>query len=228
MYKRVLVKISGKAIKKEDSKGLDFEMLNNIAIQIKELIKKEIQVSVVLGGANFWDSSDSNNSINNTTSDYMGIIATVMNSVALQDILRQHNINSVVQSDFKIDKITQEYNIQKSNEYLENDTVVIFAGGLGTTSFNTDTAAIVKSYEINSDALLIGRKSTIDVNYSKKTTSYSNIVNNTDLINDMDFLANIHMANKLNVTMVIFNILDKDSIINSALGKTKGLTIVKD
>lgn len=207
MYKRILIKISGKAIKQKGNKGIDFGLLDNIARQVAYLVKSEIEVSVIFGGANFWDSEDRKEHLSMVASDYMGMIATAMNSIAFQEILEKYKISSKIQSSIHIEKIAEDYNIKSSIRELENDTVIIFAGGTGSTSFTTDVASIIKAVETESEIVLFAK---INLDEEKPT----------ELVDT----SALNLAKKHQKPILIFDIEKENSIIGATL-KNEGILI---
>ena len=154
-YQRVLLKISGEALAGEAGTGLDFAILNTVAEAIGDCVAAGAQVAVVVGAGNFWRGvKNGEGKIERTRSDYMGMLGTTMNALAVCDVLEQHGIPAVVQNALDIQKVSEPYNRVNAVKHLEQGTVVIFAGGSGCPFFSTDTAAALRAAEIHADAIL--------------------------------------------------------------------------
>ena len=157
-YQRVLLKLSGEALAGEAGTGLDFAMLNTVAEAIGDCVKAGAQVAVVVGAGNFWRGvKNGEGKIERTRSDYMGMLGTTMNALAVCDVLEQHGIAAVVQNALDIQKVSESYNRVNAVRHLEQGTVVIFAGGSGCPFFSTDTAAALRAAEIDADAILLAK-----------------------------------------------------------------------
>ena len=161
-YKRVLLKLSGEALAGEDKFGVNFETVNEICAQIQELVSLGVEVAVVIGGGNFW--RDMSKKMERTSSDYMGMLATVMNGLALQSILQENGVDAILQTSIEIKGIAQPFMKSKAVEYLEQGKVVIFGGGTGNPYFTTDTAAALRAAEVDAEVILVGK--TIDGVYT--------------------------------------------------------------
>lgn len=157
-YKRILLKISGEALAGEAKTGLDFKILNEVAEAIGDCVKTGAQVGLVVGGGNFWRGvKNGEGKIERSRADYMGMLATTMNALAVCDVLEQHDIPAVVQTALDITKISEAFNRVNAVKHLEEGTVVIFACGSGCPYFSTDTAAALRAAEINADAILLAK-----------------------------------------------------------------------
>ena len=158
-YKRILVKLSGEALMGEDSYGINRETIERIVAEIAEVSRMGVEVSVVIGGGNiFRGVAPGAAHMDRATADYMGMLATVMNALALQDAMRQIGLNSRVQSALNIDQVVEPYIRGKAMRYLEEGKVVIFAGGTGNPFFTTDTAAALRGMEMNVELVLKATK----------------------------------------------------------------------
>lgn len=157
-YKRILLKISGEALAGEAKTGLDFKIMNEVAEAIGDCVKTGAQVGLVVGGGNFWRGvKNGEGKIERSRADYMGMLATTMNALAVCDVLEQHDIPAVVQTALDITKISEAFNRVNAVKHLEEGTVVIFACGSGCPYFSTDTAAALRAAEINADAILLAK-----------------------------------------------------------------------
>ena len=156
-FKRILLKISGEALRGSERYGIDVDAVTDIAKEIARSLSHKTQVAIVVGGGNIWrGTSDRAKGIDRVTADYIGMLATVMNAVALQDALEKMNIPTRVQSAIEIAKLAEPYIRRRAIRHLEKGRVVIFAGGTGNPYFSTDTTAALRAVEINADVLLKG------------------------------------------------------------------------
>ena len=155
--KRVLLKISGEAFRGKERYGIDVDALQHIAKEISQAVSAKIQMSIVVGGGNIWrGTSDRAKGIDRVTADYMGMLATVINALALQDSLEKLGNPTRVQSAIEISKLAEPYIRRRAIRHLEKGRVVIFAGGTGNPYFSTDTTAALRAVEIDADILLKG------------------------------------------------------------------------
>ncbi len=159
VYRRVLLKLSGEALMGDRSYGIDPEKLREVALEVSRAVAEGYEVAVVVGGGNiFRGVSGASVGIDRATADYMGMLATVMNSVALQDALRKLSTDSRVQSAISMQEICEPYIRGRAIRHLEKNRVVIFAAGTGNPFFSTDTAAALRALEIGADCILMAKK----------------------------------------------------------------------
>ena len=157
--KRVLLKLSGEALMGDNSFGISPEIIDQIVLEIKKILEKNIQLAIVIGGGNiFRGISLGDQGMTRATGDYMGMLATVMNSLALEDAFNKNNIVTRVQSAININQIVEPYVRAKSLQYLMENKVVIFSGGTGNPFFTTDTAAALRASEIDADIMIKATK----------------------------------------------------------------------
>jgi uridylate kinase len=157
--KRVLLKLSGEALMGENSFGISPDIVNQIVIEIKKILEQDIQLAIVIGGGNiFRGISLGDQGMNRATGDYMGMLATVMNSLALEDAFNKNNITTRVQSAVNVEQIVEPYVRAKALQYLSENKVVIFSGGTGNPFFTTDTAAALRASEIDADIMIKATK----------------------------------------------------------------------
>lgn len=156
-YKRVLLKISGEALAGAKKTGLDDDMLNQVAQQVKGLTELGVQVAIVVGGGNFWRGRTSK-SMDRATADYMGMLATVINSLALQSALEGAGIPTRVQTAIEMREVAEPYIRRRAMHHLERGMVVIFGAGTGNPFFSTDTTAALRAAEIEADVILLAKK----------------------------------------------------------------------
>src|SRR5579872_3075314 len=151
-YKRVLLKISGEAFRGHERYGIDVDAVHGMAKEIAPALDGKIQMAIVVGGGNIWrGTSDRARGIDRVTADYMGMLATVINALALQDALEKMQIPTRVQSAIEISKLAEAYIRRRAIRHLEKGRIVIFAGGTGNPYFSTDTTAALRAVEINAD-----------------------------------------------------------------------------
>ena len=226
MFKNIMLKISGESLAGSKEQGFDFDILNDLSKNIKTLQSKNIKVSIVLGGGNFIrGSSFSNGVVDRVTSDYMGMLGTVINSLALQSNLKKIGVESRVMTAISINRVAEPYIKNKATSHLDKNRVVIFASGTGNPFFSTDTAAVLRASEMKSDVILKGtkvdgiyNKDPIKNNNAKKISniSYSDYLNKD--IKVMDATA-ISLAKDRSLPIIIFSILESSNILNIVDGK---------
>lgn len=159
IYKRVLIKLSGEALLGGQAFGIDSQIVLRMATELKQLLDLGIQVAVVIGGGNIFRGIELEaNGLDRSTSDYMGMLATVMNSLALQNVLERLGVHTRVQSALEIQNVCEPFVQRKAEAHLQKGRVVIFAAGTGNPYFTTDTAAVLRAKELNCDLLLKGTK----------------------------------------------------------------------
>lgn len=163
-YKRVLIKLSGEALAGEDKFGVNPEMTAKTAAQIKEIHDQGVQIAIVVGGGNFFRGRTGKN-IDRATADYMGMLATVMNALALQDSLLSIGCDAKVMTAIEIRDMAEGYSRRKALDYLDDNKVVIFGGGTGSPFFPTDTTAALRAAEMNAEVILLAKN--IDAVYSE-------------------------------------------------------------
>ncbi|SHG93365.1 UMP kinase [Tepidibacter thalassicus] len=232
IYKRVLLKLSGEALAGEKGFGIDNEIVNEIAFSIKELHKMGVEIAIVVGGGNFWRGRSSEG-MDRTTADHIGMLATVMNSLAMQDALENIGVLTRVQTAIEMRQIAEPYIRRKAMRHLEKNRVVIFAAGTGNPYFSTDTAAALRAAEIEAEVILLAKK--VDGVYdsdpminprAKKFDSVSYIEVLKRGLKVMDSTAtSLCMDNKIPIR--VFGLNNSKNIIDVVLGKNIG-TIVKE
>ena len=158
-YKRVLLKLSGEALLGEKSYGVDPKRILAYSEEIKEIIDSGVEIAIVIGGGNiFRGVSGASNGIDRVQADYMGMLATVINGLALQSSLEDLKVQTRLQTAFKIEAVAEPYIKRKAVRHLEKRRVVIFSGGTGNPFFTTDSAAVLRAIEINADVILKGTR----------------------------------------------------------------------
>lgn len=172
-YKRILLKLSGEALAPASGTGIDDDILNNIAGQIVEIYKKGYEIAIVVGGGNFWRGRSSK-TMDRSTADYMGMLATVINGLALQDAIENYAIPTRCMSAIEMNKVAEPYIRRRAVAHLEKKRIVIFSGGTGNPFFSTDTTAALRAAEIEAELILFAK--TIDGVYDKDPNLYENAI----------------------------------------------------
>ena len=226
MFKNIMLKISGESLAGDNEQGFDFNILNDLSQNIKILADKNLSISIVLGGGNFIrGSSFSNGVVDRVTSDYMGMLGTVMNSLALQSNLEKIGVPSRVMTAISINRVAEPYIKNKATRHLEKNRVVIFASGTGNPFFSTDTAAVLRASEMKSDVILKGTK--VDGIYDKDPLTHDNAkkiseISYADYLNQdirvMDATA-ISLAKDRGLPIIIFSIMNSSNIIDIIEGR---------
>lgn len=158
VYKRVVLKLSGEALAGTEGYGINHEVIKNIAEQIKDVKKYNVEIAIVVGGGNIWRGAPAGaRGMDRATADYMGMLATVINSLALQDALEDINVDTRVQSAIDMRQVAEPYIRRRAIRHLEKGRVVIFAGGTGNPFFSTDTAAALRAAEIEAEVILLAK-----------------------------------------------------------------------
>lgn len=169
-YKRIMLKLSGEALAGEGGYGIDFDVAKKIAYEIKDLIDLGVEVGAVVGGGNIWRGRNGKE-MDRTTADYMGMLATCINALALQDSLENIGVMTRVQTAIEMKEVAEPFIRRRAMRHLEKNRVVIFAAGTGNPYFSTDTTAALRAAEIEADAILLAKK--VDGVYDKDPHKYS-------------------------------------------------------
>lgn len=233
-YKRVLLKISGEALAGEATRGLDFDVIEQVCDVIARCIREGVQVGIVVGGGNFWRGlKDGKGMHERTRADHMGMLATTINCLALADILEQKGVSVRVQTAIEMRSIAEPYIRSRAIRHLEKGRVVIFGCGTGNPFFSTDTAAVLRAAEIDADVILLAKNidgvysadPNVDPNAVKyDTISYDDIL--AQHLQVMDYTAtSLSMDNQIPV--ILFALKDPENILRVVHGEKIG-TIVKD
>lgn len=231
-YKRVVLKLSGEALAGSLGYGIDPEVVNSIAIQIKEIVYLGVEVAVVVGGGNIWRGvAGSAKGMDRANADYMGMLATVINALALQDALAKQNTDTRVQTAIEMKEVAEPYIRRRATRHMEKGRVVIFAAGTGNPYFSTDTTAALRAAEIEADIILMAKM--VDGVYdsdplvqadAKKFSRLSYI----DLLNKglgvMDSTAaSLCMDNR--IPLLVFKLSDSGNIRKAVMGEDVGTYI---
>ncbi|KQX69159.1 UMP kinase [Paenibacillus sp. TAF58] len=232
-YKRIVLKLSGEALAGQQGYGIDSEVITSIAQQVKDVVELSVEVAIVVGGGNIWRGiAGSEKGMDRATADYMGMLATVMNSLALQDALENLDVPTRVQSSITMQQVAEPYIRRRAMRHLEKGRVVIFAAGTGNPYFSTDTTAALRAAEIEAEVILMA-KNKVDGVYSAdpfkdptakkfETLTYMEVISNN--LGVMDSTASsLCMDN--NIPLVVFNITEKGNIKRVVLGEKIGTTV---
>ncbi len=233
-YKRVLLKISGEALAGNKRRGFDFDIVESVCAAVRKCVELGVEVGIVVGGGNFWRGiKDGAGRIERTRADHMGMMATVMNCLALADVLEQMGAEVRVQTAIEIRAVAEPYIRLRAIRHLSKGRVVIFGCGTGSPFFSTDTAAVLKAAEVNADAILLAKN--IDGVYSadpKKDPSavkYDSITYDDVLAKHlavMDSTAT-SMAMDNNIPVLVFALKDPENIVRAVMGERIGTIVQK-
>lgn len=231
-YKRILLKLSGEVFRGEQPYGIDGEVLMEIADRVREIVKMGCQVGIVIGGGNLWRFRDFRHlTLGRVTSDTIGMMATVMNALAFEDALKALVVDVRAVSSFPCEKAMENYVPKRAIHHLEKGRVVIFAGGTGSPFFTTDSAAALRALEMKCDVLLKATK--VDFVYDKdpmkhkdaekyEKLTYQEVIEKC--LNVMD-LTCASLCKDGNLPMLVFNLMQKDSIRKAVSGAKIGTII---
>ena len=232
-YKRVMLKLSGEALRGGHSYGIDTPTLNRIAGQIKQVTALGVGVGIVVGGGNIWRGAQAEaDGMDRVTADYAGMLATVINALALQDVLEKHGVETRTQSALDIAQVAEPYIRRRAIRHMEKGRVVIFAGGTGNPYMTADTAAALRAIEIGAEVLLMS-KNRVDGIYTadpRKDPKAKKIdrITHMDVLNRrlaiMDTTAlSLCLDNKLPI--IVFDLEAKDGMLKAVLGRTIGTLV---
>lgn len=230
-YKRVIMKISGEALMSEKSHPLDFDIVKKVAEQIINIAEKGVQIGIIVGGGNIWRGR-SGKEMDRIQADHMGMLATVINALALQDALEQRGLQTRVQTAIEMRQIAEPYIRRKAIRHLEKNRVVIFACGTGNPYFSTDTAAALRAAEMEVDLIMLAKN--VDAVY----TADPKVDSSAEKITDISYLEVIQrgltvMDNTAltlcmdnNIPIIVFGLNDENSIERVICGERIG-TVIK-
>jgi uridylate kinase len=234
LYKRILLKLSGEALMGDKSYGLDPATVQFVAGEIRKVLRMGVEVAVVIGGGNIFRGVEASvRGMERASADYMGMLATVINALALQNALEKLGVQTRVQSAIEMRELAEQYIRRRAMRHLEKGRIVIFAAGTGNPYFTTDTAAALRAMEIGADVIMKGTK--VDGVYTadpakdpsaKKYSSISYIDVIKQNLKVMDSTA-ISLCMDNNLPIVVFDMKKADNIRNILLGKKIGTTVVR-
>jgi len=233
-FKKILLKLSGESLTGEKEFGIDAEVLNRFACEVEKAHRLGVQIAIVIGGGNiFRGLSEKAREMDRVQADYMGMLATIINSLALQDVLEKKDIQTRVMTAIEMRKIAEPFIRRRAIRHLEKNRIVIFAGGTGNPYFTTDTAAVLRAIEIEADVIIKGTR--VDGVYSDDPEkvqdalmfdkiSYMEVVNRGLKVMDSTAIT-LSMDNKLPIVVFNFNI--EDNLVRLLQGEAIG-TIVQE
>jgi len=231
-YKRVVLKLSGEALAGEKGYGIDHNMLQNIAQEVKEVHDRNVEVAIVVGGGNIWRGvAGSTKGMDRATADYMGMLATVINALALQDALEKLGVVTRVQTAIEMREVAEPYIRRRAIRHLEKGRVVIFAGGTGNPFFSTDTTAALRAAEIEAEVILMAKNVDAVYDSDPKTNpeaqkftelKYIDVLKNGLGVMDST-AASLCMDN--GIPIIVFSIKERGNVLKAVMGERIG-TIV--
>ncbi len=231
VYKRILLKLSGEVLAGEQGHGFDFDIINSVCDWVKKCADTGVQIGLVVGGGNFWRGRSSG-SMDRTRADHIGMLATVMNSLALADTLEQKGVPTRVMTAIDMRRIAEPFVRDEAVRHLEEGKVVIFGCGTGSPFFSTDTTAALRAAEIGADVIL--KATNVDGVYDKDPNKYADAVkydtlSHSEVLNKglavMDSTA-ASLCRDNNIPILVFNLEDPENILRAVSGENVG-TLVK-
>ncbi len=232
-YKRILLKLSGEALMGDDDYGINPTVMERVVSEISEVTRLDVEVAIVIGGGNIFRGMtlSASDKVDRTTADYMGMLATIMNALALQDAIRHSGLESRVQSALRIDQVVEPYIRGKAMRYLKEGKVVIFAAGTGNPFFTTDTAAALRGLEMNVDIVLKGTK--VDGVYSNDPKTDPDAKRYRNLSFDEAITKNLKVMDATALTLCrdqklplsVFSIFKAGALKRVVMGKDEGTLI---
>lgn len=232
-YKRILLKLSGEALMGDDSYGINRLTIERIVAQVKEIVDMGVQVAVVIGGGNiFRGVAPGAAGMDRATADYMGMMATVMNALALQDAMRQIGLVSRVQSALTIEQVAEPYIRGKAIRYLEEGKVVIFGAGTGNPFFTTDTAAALRGMEMNAEIVLKATK--VDGVYTDDPKTHPDAMRYQTITFDEAIIKNLKVMDATALTLCrdqslpinVFSIFKEGALKRVVMGEDEGTLVL--
>ena len=231
-YKRILLKVSGEALAGEAGHGLDFKILHQVCTSIKECVDMGVQVGIVIGAGNFWRGvKNGAGKLQRSHADAMGMLGTVMNAIAVADVLDQHGVDARVLTAVEMNKFAEYFTRDTAERYLNEGKVVLFAAGTGNPYFSTDTGAVLRGVEIEADAILMAKN--VDAIYSADPNKDPNAIKYTELTYGEALAKNLKatditamaLAMDNDKTMVCFGLDEENSIVRVVRGEAIGTTV---
>ena len=229
-YKRILLKLSGEALAGDKKVGIDDDVVNKITGKIKEVSDLGVEVAIVVGGGNFWRGRSSEK-MDRVTADHMGMLATLMNSLALSDALEQHGAVTRVLSAVDVRQMAEPYIRKRAVRHLEKGRIVIFACGTGNPYFSTDTGAALRATEIGADIFL--KATMVDGVYDKDPNKYSDAVRYDKVTHDEVLSSNLKVMDATaaalcrdnHTKIYVFSMEDRDNIVRVVKGENIGTLV---
>lgn len=233
MYNRILLKISGEALKGETPFGIDPQTVKRIANQIKEAHDLGVEIGVVVGGGNIWRGKTAEGlGMERAQADYMGMLATIMNGLAVQDALEQAGVQTRVLSAISVDEVCEPYIRRRAIRHLEKGRVCIFVGGLGSPYFSTDTACVLRATEIGAEVVLMAKNNTEGVYDSDPRTNpnaklYETLTFSEILAKDLQVMDSTaaSLCKDNGLSLIVFNMNKDGNILKAAKGDRIGTLV---
>ena len=231
-YKRIMLKVSGEALAGDARRGLDFDVIHGVCESIRECVQMGVQVGVMVGAGNFWRGvKDGADKMQRSHADAMGMLGTVMNSIALADALEKHGVDARVLCAVEMNKFCEYFTRDRADRYLNEGKVVIFAGGTGNPYFSTDTGVVLRGVEIEADAILMAKN--VDAIYSADPNVVPDAVRYTRLTYDEVLAKHLKatdstamtLAMDNDMTLVCFGLAEENSIVRVVRGEKIGTTV---
>ena len=231
-YKRIMLKVSGEALAGDAHRGLDFSVIDSVCQAIRECTELGVQVGLMIGAGNFWRGvKDGGDKMQRSHADAMGMLGTVMNSIAVADALNRHGMDARVLCAVEMNKFCEYFTRDLADRYLNEGKVVIFAGGTGNPYFSTDTGVVLRGVEIEADAILMAKN--VDAIYSADPNLDPNAVRYTQLTYDEVLAKHLKatdstamtLAMDNDMTLVCFGLAEENSIIRVVRGEEIGTTV---
>ena len=231
-YKRIMLKVSGEALAGDKRRGLDFDVIDDVCRSIKECVDLGVQVGLMVGAGNFWRGvKDGADKMQRSHADAMGMLGTVMNSIAVADALEKRGVEARVLSAVEMNKFCEYFTRDTANRYLNEGKVVIFAAGTGNPYFSTDTGVVLRGVEIEADAILMAKN--VDAIYSADPNvdpnairysqlTYAKVLEDNLKATDITAMA---LAMDNDMTMVCFGLDEENSILRVVRGEAIGTTV---
>lgn len=232
-YKRVLLKLSGEALAGDVGSGIDPAVVRHIADQVKEVVQRGVQVAIVVGGGNIWRGlAASAQGMDRSTADYMGMLATVLNALALQDALEKRHVHTRVQSAIAMHEVAEPYIRRRAIRHMEKGRVVILAAGTGNPYFSTDTAAALRALELNVEVILMAKNRvdgvyTADPRLDPTATRFDELSYRQALEMDLRIMDATAMALCMEnyLPIIVFNLQEQDNILRVVMGEHVGTKV---
>ncbi|NPV28238.1 MAG: UMP kinase [Firmicutes bacterium] len=234
-YRRIILKLSGEALAGDQGFGIDPDLVSAIAAEIKEVKDKGVEIAIVVGGGNIWRGvAGSAKGMDRATADYMGMLATVINALALQDALEKHGVETRVQTAIEMKEVAEPYIRRRAIRHLEKGRIVIFAGGTGNPFFSTDTTAALRAAEIEAEVILMAKK--VDGVYDSDPQlnpgarkfaelEYLDVLNKG--LSVMDSTAtSLCMENK--IPIIVFSVTTRGNILKAVMGEKIGTIVGRE
>ncbi len=231
-YKRIMLKVSGEALAGDAHRGLDFDVIDSVCLAIKECVELGVQVGLMVGAGNFWRGvKDGADKMQRSHADAMGMLGTVMNSIAVADALVRHGVDARVMCAVEMNKFCEYFTRDAADRYLNEGKVVIFAGGTGNPYFSTDTGVVLRGVEIEADAILMAKN--VDAIYSADPNKDPNAIRYSKLTYDEVLAKHLKatdstamtLAMDNDMTLVCFGLAEENSIIRVVRGEDIGTTV---